>query len=470
MARTDNFTNFATDVANSIREMTGKTNKIPASEFDTEITSIAKGEDLTEELTDYNTKLATQESVLKEIVIALENKSGVSSDSPLNIFIQDYEPSDKEGIWVKTNLNYKDIKLFSGGTKSIYWNSTSETNYPINIREAGTTTIDNNIYLFGGLTTNATTLNTVYKYNVHTKEYTQLENLPYAAYGVATVSLGTDIYIFGGRSTGTITYNSAYKYDTVKNTYTQLSDIPYSVGQLGIAIINTDIYLIGGTVGSTQTTNMYKYDTLTDTYTQLTNMPIKRNAMGICTQATDIYIFGGYNGNPLSSVYKYNTINDSYIQLSDMPYVAYGFGCIRLNNNIYIFGGTIGSGGVNYCYVYNIITDTYVPIQPMPVGAARISVGVVNNDIYIFGGMKTGAEYITTVQKLTVDVPIIHSEYDTIILCFNMIGSEVIISSIGNTNVTCNALNGYYYSSIKDTAEEITTYHGDGIEWVEFKD
>ena len=40
MARTDNFTNFATDVADSIREMTGKTDKIPASEFDTEIRSI----------------------------------------------------------------------------------------------------------------------------------------------------------------------------------------------------------------------------------------------------------------------------------------------------------------------------------------------------------------------------------------------------------------------------------------------
>lgn len=40
MARTDNFTNFATDVANSIREKTGETGLIPASEFDTKIKSI----------------------------------------------------------------------------------------------------------------------------------------------------------------------------------------------------------------------------------------------------------------------------------------------------------------------------------------------------------------------------------------------------------------------------------------------
>lgn len=40
MARTDNFNNWATDVANSIREKTGKTDKILASEFDTEIKAI----------------------------------------------------------------------------------------------------------------------------------------------------------------------------------------------------------------------------------------------------------------------------------------------------------------------------------------------------------------------------------------------------------------------------------------------
>lgn len=45
MARTDTLTNWATDVANSIREKTGKTDPIPASEFDTEIAAIEAGSD-----------------------------------------------------------------------------------------------------------------------------------------------------------------------------------------------------------------------------------------------------------------------------------------------------------------------------------------------------------------------------------------------------------------------------------------
>lgn len=43
MARIDNLTNFLTDVANSIRSKTGKTDAIPAENFDTEIESISGG-------------------------------------------------------------------------------------------------------------------------------------------------------------------------------------------------------------------------------------------------------------------------------------------------------------------------------------------------------------------------------------------------------------------------------------------
>ncbi len=43
MARTNNLTNFLTDVADSIRSKTGKTDQIPCEDFDTEIESISGG-------------------------------------------------------------------------------------------------------------------------------------------------------------------------------------------------------------------------------------------------------------------------------------------------------------------------------------------------------------------------------------------------------------------------------------------
>lgn len=78
MARTDTLGNFLTDVAESIRTKTGETGTILASEFDTKIKNIQGGgaaEDLSEELTTYDTELTTQETTIEDIVAALENKS-----------------------------------------------------------------------------------------------------------------------------------------------------------------------------------------------------------------------------------------------------------------------------------------------------------------------------------------------------------------------------------------------------------
>ena len=77
MARIDNINNFLTDVANSIRNKTGKTDDIPASEFDVEIESISGGgsEDLTEELANYDSSLTTQEVTIQDILKALEGKA-----------------------------------------------------------------------------------------------------------------------------------------------------------------------------------------------------------------------------------------------------------------------------------------------------------------------------------------------------------------------------------------------------------
>lgn len=81
MARIDNINNFLTDVADSIRTKTGKSNKISASSFDTEIASITTSEDLDAELATYNTELTEQEESLSGIVEYLENK--IESGEPL---------------------------------------------------------------------------------------------------------------------------------------------------------------------------------------------------------------------------------------------------------------------------------------------------------------------------------------------------------------------------------------------------
>lgn len=77
MARTNNLTNFLTDVADSIRGKTGKSDPIPCEDFDTEIASIETGggtEDIDSELNTYDSELTTQEGLLTNINTILSNK------------------------------------------------------------------------------------------------------------------------------------------------------------------------------------------------------------------------------------------------------------------------------------------------------------------------------------------------------------------------------------------------------------
>lgn len=86
MARTDTLGNFCTDIADSIREKTGETGLILASEFDTKIKSIQGGgsaEDLTEELNTYDNELTTQETVIEDIVLALQDKTACGGETTI---------------------------------------------------------------------------------------------------------------------------------------------------------------------------------------------------------------------------------------------------------------------------------------------------------------------------------------------------------------------------------------------------
>lgn len=79
MARTNTLTNFLTDVADSIRSKTGKSDPIPCEDFDTEIESISGGggEDVTAETNTYTNLVDTQQGTISDITLALTGKRAI---------------------------------------------------------------------------------------------------------------------------------------------------------------------------------------------------------------------------------------------------------------------------------------------------------------------------------------------------------------------------------------------------------
>ena len=229
---------------------------------------------------DLQEQLNAQDLIIQQLQEELAGKASGGEVKP-NVFMQEDEPTTKNGIWLKGNYQVGNIvadeNIFAGEE----WNTTKMSSLkaiPYGFYNSSAVAIGPNVYLFGGTFEGTTT----YKYDTLTDTYTSLTDIPYEFSNGSAVAIGKDIYLLGG-SGDSIQF---YKYDTLTGTYTKLTDIPYNFYDGSAVAIGTNIYLFCRTT-------TYKYDTLTDTYTQLTNIPYGFTSGKAVAIGKDIYLFGG---------------------------------------------------------------------------------------------------------------------------------------------------------------------------------
>lgn len=426
MARTNNLSNFCTDIADAIRSKTGKTGTIKAINFDTEILSISGGETI--------------------------------SETPMNLYISESEPVDKEGIWIKSNTTKIENYIVTDKIEHIeddVWIEKEGINNP-NLSSFHVEIVDTNIYLFGSN-------RLLYKYDILTNMYTELTKVPYnfdPDYSKTAV-IGTDIYFFGGL--GSPSGYAAYKYDTLTNSYTKLAEIPYEFTS-GIAIsVKNYIYLFGGSGGIKKET--YKYDPKTDTYTQLANMPYSFYGKGdAVVVGNNIYIFGN-NNTYSNAAYKYNTLDDTFQKLQNTPSndsknTLYDNTVVAVGSDIYLIGGHYDSKNF---YKYDIKTNTYINLGKLPFLLGRTNIAVVfKNSIYAFP-----TSQVSKIQILNINFPTFDKDNSLIIeqSNTNTYKTQLInAKTTGRLLTEFNDMKTYTKENGIDTSTEI--YYGTGENWI----
>jgi len=480
MARIDNFNNWATDVADSIRSMTGKTNKIPASEFDTEIKGIVTEPNLQEknvEITENGvTSITPDENYkgLSKVKIITDVGSGGSN---LNIFIQEEEPETKHGIWIQSSeLNIDNIEILKSlGDISIEWTNVKNDAYPTYAREIGITTDGEKLYVLGGFNSSSAALNNFGYIDLTDYTYHPLANFPISVYGVSMEYHDGYIYTFGGRkSSGSTCYNHIYKYDIVNDTFTKMSAIlPDGMAQSGSAIIGDYIYIFGGTRdGGARLTHTVKYDIKANTCTNMTAMPENRNTPGTCVIGTDVYIFGGLGANVLATAYKYDTVNDTYTKLSDMPWAAYSPGTNVYKGKIYIFGGIENEISIANVAEYDPITDTYKQLDNMDIALGRMTnTVIINGKIYIIGGYNSqnvagvANGFLSSLRTGTLKDSF-KRDNDMLAIVINDIVNNNIKLTSGTIPIYVNIDDAVHYSKDLNSIQTFPTYFGNGSEWI----
>lgn len=473
MARIDNINNFLTDVANSIRNKTGKTDDIPASEFDVEIESISGGgsEDLTEELNDYSTKLEAQKTSISSITKALAGKAG-GSGRALNLFLQEDEPLLKEGLWLQTSNKYDGVAIVEGSSVQMTFAKTKKDNDIYIMDESAIELVGDYIYSFGGYTSSGVGAHKyAYKYGLYTNTWTRIKDVPqYVGYSMA-VTIGTDIYLFGFWN-----YYNMYKYDTTADTYTSLAKPPqYTTGSLIVAVDNF-IYVFSNDASDTHNKKASKYDVANNTWSTIANLPTNMTRAVVFALGTDIYMLGGH----ANASYKYDTIKNTYTKLNNSPYRfdRSPWYVDKTRDKVYIFSP--GGPSQTSVFEYDYTNDTYELLNatlPYSVKCADNNVVDFNGQMLIVGGDgQTRSILDVTTNFLDVDstpgknLVTIYLNKDNVEGDYScrLFNDSNIVSDISKYN-TFN-FNDVVYKSAKTGSDyTIPTYYGDGTRWIKFK-
>lgn len=395
----------------------------------------------------------------------VEIVTNVASDevNNMNLFIQEEEPNTKEGIWVKSDKTFTDVKI-NNTSLDITWNTLYQpipvpTTYPRVVK------IDDYLYYFGGRNSSGSILADAYKYNLKEKTLTKLTNIPEAKRGCAIGCVGTNIYLIAGANSGSTT-NTSYKYDILTDTYTKIANCPIKITDMMYATVGTNIYLLGGSTdgGDTGTNaSVYKYDTLTDTFTSMGNMPEAVRVGCATVIGTDIYLIGGFNRNyaNIKNIRKYDTLTGEITNARSMPKYFGHSTCGAIGNDIYIFGGYSSTGETyNHIYKYSVENNEMILIDNAPSVIYNSGSFSDGKNVYLVGGQTTGGVRNDIVQYGIID----ETEYleDTIIISTSQKTHATKLNDI--LSIEFNTVSIHTISDSTTTKAE--AYYGDGTQWI----
>ena len=377
-------------------------------------------------------------------------KGGGSSKISLNIFAQENEPTEKNGIWLQSNKTFDKVCVDTDIVANEEWDTT--TNYPavdINTTNGGgVVAYMDNLYIF------STTL--AYKYNPKTFKLTKLKDIPFTFNGHQIAIIEDNIYLF-------LKFD-AYKYSIKDDTYTKLSDSPISIAGSGSIAYGKDIYFFGGAY----TKNMsYKYNTDNDSWIQMSNMNYSHQYCNAVLVGDDVYILGNYdspNSNNNRRVTIYHIKSNSYSYIGNIiPFEFYDGSAIAYDNYIYLFGSG-KSSYKQYCYKYDTKTNNFTKLPDIPISKNNEGyICLFNETIYLFIGSLTK-------QIVVFNLNIKEYEDNSILInqgfgnfCTQLINSDV----YGTLKYYFHDV--WHYTRENGLDKTIPTYYGNGTEWIKFK-
>ncbi|MDA3802781.1 MAG: hypothetical protein PF488_02680 [Patescibacteria group bacterium] len=300
----------------------------------------------------------------------------------------------------------------------------NKVSIPFSLAGAGSSVIDNTIYLVGGYSDDEDNISPmIISYDSQVDEWSEEAMMssdpgdmlakPFGRVNPMVANIDDNLYIFGGR-TEEGPASSTLKYNINTQEFTQLEDMSFSITNPFGGVYNNEIYVFGGGIedgpirlsGFTsfkdkeesekdfdlQATNFFFeiYNPDTDTWREGDVMPTNYALGTEAIKVNDIfYIIGGHDDdwNLSNQTLSYDPATDTWETLSSMPEALAGGSLVEKNGNIYYIGGFVDFYNVSTIYEYNIENDSWSEYSTsLPEDLSKSTTQFINDNLYVIGG------------------------------------------------------------------------------------
>ncbi|XP_072285026.1 kelch-like protein 28 [Pyxicephalus adspersus] len=224
-----------------------------------------------------------------------------------------------------------------------------------------------------------------------------LDQKLYVVGGIATVAGGIVTQMRQG-----INYrkheSSVECWDPVTNTWTSVERMNECRSTLGTVVLAGELYALGGYDGQSCLQSVEKYIPKAKEWQHVAPMIKTRSCFAGAVLDGMIYAIGGYGPAHMNSVERYDPAKDSWEMVAPMADKRINFGVSVMLGFIFVVGGHNGVSHLSSIERYDPHQNQWTVCRPMTEPRTGVGAAVIDNYLYVVGG-HSGATYLNTVQK-----------------------------------------------------------------------
>ncbi len=256
------------------------------------------------------------------------------------------------------------------------------------------------------------------RYNVCTRTWEKLAELPGPRANVGTAMLNGKLYVLGGNSNAIgfelyefKQYASVFVYDIATHTWSEAASLPKAYASMAVAAANGKLYAFGGIDEFYTITNQtYEYDPASNTWREKAPMPGgSRYGAAATAWGNKLYVVGGWPDSDLLEIYDPAT--NTWSTGPALQQGRHSFGLTAAPDGyLYAAGGAVGYLGEGSAERYNVANNLWEPLSSL-YDSARFgsAAAYVSGRVYAIGG----ASVLQSTESLTVNSAFCLSEQTT---------------------------------------------------------